>query len=75
MARRDRSNFVGFRIPEGLLMKIDRDVEESAEFSSRSDYILCAIRSFMAQREKSVNDSGLKHLNSGEVSEEDFLRD
>lgn len=50
MPRKDRSAYVGLRIPDGLLEKIDVDVEKSGEFSSRSDYILCAIREFMYRR-------------------------
>ena len=51
MTRKDRSAFVGIRIPDGLLAKIDFEVEDSGEFGSRSDFILCAIRSYIEQRE------------------------
>ena len=61
MVRKDRTVFVGLRIPEGLLEKIDEDVEMTKEFSSRTDYIVCSIREMMAIRE-----GRLKHTTLGE---------
>ena len=59
MVRKDRTTFVGFRIPDGLLEKIDEDVENSKEFSSRTDYIICSIREMMACREGRLTRSKL----------------
>jgi len=50
MERRDRSTIVSIRIPDGLLEKIESDIEDSGDFTSRADYILSAIRHYEAYR-------------------------
>ena len=52
MQRKSQTIFVGLRIPEGLLKKIDEDIEKSAEFASRSDYLITAIRFYQEERRK-----------------------
>ncbi len=42
--RKDRTTYVGARVPDGLLEKVDRIVDTTEEYSSRSDFILCALR-------------------------------
>ena len=44
MTKEQKSKQVGVTIPKGLLEIIDKEIEESEQFSSRSDYILTAIR-------------------------------
>lgn len=46
----NRTSHVGLRCPDGLLEMIDKDVEESNEFTSRSDWIVCAIREYLRVR-------------------------
>ncbi len=52
MSKKDRTVQVGTRIPEGLVAKIDKIVEETVEYSSRSDFILCAVRDLIARLEE-----------------------
>ncbi|MDO5853588.1 MAG: ribbon-helix-helix domain-containing protein [Thermoplasmata archaeon] len=80
MERRDRSTIVSIRIPDGLLEKIEADVEGSGDFTSRADYILAAIRHFeeyririLAERKAAYGDvdyeapSGSVQLRNNEV--------
>lgn len=57
MERKDRTVFVGVRIPEGLVNKIDSDVDSTGDFSSRSDFILYAIRKLLNERKESTKDT------------------
>lgn len=52
MERRSQTVQVNIRVPAGMLEKIDLDIDESQEFSSRADYILAALRHFDAYREE-----------------------
>ena len=50
MERKDRSSVVSIRIPDGLLSKIEKDIEENGDFTSRADYILSALRHYEEYR-------------------------
>lgn len=52
MDRKDRTIATSIKIPEGLLSKIDRDVEISGDFTSRTDYIVSALRFYEEHRTK-----------------------
>ncbi|MFT0899785.1 hypothetical protein [Candidatus Methanoprimaticola sp. MG2] len=52
MERKDRSTIVSIRVPDGLLEKIEKDIETSGDFTSRADYILSALRFYEEHRTK-----------------------
>jgi len=52
MERENRTDFVGVKVPSGLLELIDKDVSDSDEFSSRSTWIVEACRRFEEYRTK-----------------------
>ena len=52
MDRKDRTTATSIKIPDGLLSKIDQDVNTSGDFSSRTDWILAAIRMYEEHRVK-----------------------
>lgn len=65
MERRDRSTVVSLRIPDGLLEKIEKDIEENGDFTSRADYILSALRFYedyrtklLAERKRAYSENG-----------------
>lgn len=43
---------VGLRVPRGLLTIIEKDVSDSEEFVTRSDWIMTAIRFYAHHREE-----------------------
>lgn len=57
MVRKDRSVTIGLRIPEGIVNKIDYKVESTGEYSSRSDFILCAIRNYLEKHDHKLDES------------------
>lgn len=42
---------IGLRVPKGLVTIIEKDVSNSEEFTTRSDWILSAIRFYADHRE------------------------
>ena len=52
MNRKDRTVPTSIKIPEGLLSRIDMDVESSGDFTSRTDYIVSALRFYEEHRTK-----------------------
>ena len=57
--RKDRTTYVGARVPDGLLEKVDRIVDTTEEYSSRSDFILCALRD-LARHYDDLHTSGME---------------
>lgn len=43
---------VGLRVPRGLLTIIEKDVSESEEFVTRTDWLIAAIRFYLHHREQ-----------------------
>ena len=56
MERKERTTATSVKIPEGILSKIDRDVEQTKDFASRTDWIMSAIRYYLDYR-KSITDT------------------
>ncbi|MBE6519213.1 MAG: hypothetical protein E7Z70_06755 [Thermoplasmata archaeon] len=50
MERKIRTAPTSVKIPPNILQFVDKDVETSGEFSSRTDWIVAAMREFMARR-------------------------
>jgi len=53
MPRNDRTDYVGIRLPTNLVSFIDRDVEVG-NYSSKSDWIRCALEQFRSNRIKEI---------------------
>ena len=68
MERRDRSSNTTVRIPDGLLKRIEEDVENSGEFASRADWIIAAIRHYIDYREELMS-----KRKKAFAAEEDFV--
>ncbi len=52
MERRSQTTQVGVRIPNGLLKKIDEDIDKNGDYASRADYIVASLRQFLEYRTK-----------------------
>lgn len=70
MERKDRSTVVSIRIPDGLLERIEKDIEENGDFTSRADYILSALRQYEDYRTKIIAE---RKAAFGGTEEEDFV--
>jgi Arc/MetJ-type ribon-helix-helix transcriptional regulator len=70
MERKVRSTIITVRIPNGLLERIDEDVNRSNEFSSRADYILDALRKYEEHRTKLLAERATAKATQ---PEEDFI--
>lgn len=65
MDRKERTTATSIKIPDGLLSRIDEDVETSGDFTSRTDYIIAAIRYYedyrtklLAERKRAYSENG-----------------
>ncbi|MCL2032197.1 MAG: ribbon-helix-helix domain-containing protein [Methanomassiliicoccaceae archaeon] len=56
MERKNRTTVVTLRVPEGLIEKVDQDVERFNDFSSRADFIIVAIRSYLEERTEAISE-------------------
>lgn len=45
------SSVVGVRIPVGIVRLIDKDIQDSEEFVTRTDWLMTAIRFYLHHRE------------------------
>jgi len=54
--RKNRTTVVTLRVPEGLIEKVDQDVERFNDFSSRADFIIVAIRSYLEERTEAISE-------------------
>lgn len=45
------SSVVGVRIPVGIVRLIDKDIQDSEEFVTRTDWLVTAIRFYLHHRE------------------------
>ena len=54
MERKSRSLVVSIRVPEGLLERVEKDVEENGDHASRADWIIAAMREYEKQRAKLI---------------------
>ena len=52
MERKERTGMISLRVPEGLLKRIENDVETNGDHASRADWIIAAIREYEQQRTK-----------------------
>jgi hypothetical protein len=50
MVNKDRSDHVGFKIPQSLNEMIEKDIEINKDYRSKSEWIIAAIREFEKQR-------------------------
>lgn len=69
MERKERTIATSIKVPEGLLKLIDADVEKTGEFSSRTDWIIEAIREFLEYRTKII----AERKKAFAPEEEDFI--
>lgn len=74
MERKSRSLVVSIRVPEGLLERVERDVEENGDHASRADWIIAAMREYekqratlIAQRKVAESESANDPMNLGSV--------
>jgi len=56
MAGMNQAYNVCIRVPAGLKEAVDKDVKETREFNSASQWYLAAIREFLESREKRAKD-------------------
>lgn len=54
MERKERTVMISLRVPEGLLSRIENDVEQNGDHASRADWIIAAIRSYETERAKLI---------------------
>ena len=59
-----KSPTVCIRIPQGIKDRIDKDIIESGDFSSASQWYLAAVREYLEKRERITKD----RLGGGGVS-------
>lgn len=59
---------ISLRVPEGLLYRIERDVEQNGDHASRADWIIAAIREYESQRTRLIADRKLAESESAERS-------
>lgn len=45
---------ISLRVPDGLLERIERDVENNGDHASRADWIVAAIREYEQQRTRII---------------------
>jgi len=68
--RKNRTTVVTLRVPEGLIAKVDEDVEKFNDFSSRADFIIVAIRNYLEERAETISERNKAFSEGARAKEE-----
>ena len=76
MERKERTNLISLRVPEGLLYRIEKDIETNGDHASRADWIIAAIREYEKQRtqiiaQRKIAESETQKSNASELGSAD----